>query len=236
MPNASLQTTRFALQKIADGIIGSSAGQTAVAGSLATGSEMLEPQDYNAILQKLDDNLVSNMQNAFNSANYTLGTGVSIATQANHPWSLWRLRLTLTAALVAATNAQKYGHLTLITWPNSNIFLLNARMNLIGTKDGAQIQAADQPTVAVGSAVASNTTLATTMIDTIGIVTMAATASAVVQKNGPAALASRFIAAGASNIISLNIGATGNTGGGDGSVSFTGTVDLIALDLGTFGA
>jgi hypothetical protein len=211
MADASKQTANFKFQKIG-------------------GSQELEVADHNAMLDILDSQLPAPVDLA---SVFTAGVGVAVGAPLGSQ-GIQRVRLTLTAAVVAATNAHKYGSLLLLTWPNANIKLVRARMNLTGTKDGAQIQAADQPTVALGSAAASNTTLATTMIDTADTVTMAATAAAVVQKNGNATQADRQIAAGATNYVYLNIGATGNTGGGDGSVAFTGTIDLFYVNLGTF--
>jgi hypothetical protein len=206
----TIQTSRFAFQLLGN-------------------DQVLEPKDYNNILQKVDSNLPANV---LASAAFTAGAGVAVATPA--PAAVQRVVLTLTAAEVDATFAHKYGGLDIFTWPNTNILLVNAKMNLVATKDGAQIEATDQPTVAVGSVVASNTTLATTMIDTVGVVTTAATLAAAVQKNGPAALAQRYIAAGASNKLFLNIGATANTGGGDGNVKFAGTITLDFVDLGLY--
>ncbi len=237
MPDSSLQTTRFALQKIADGIIGATAGQTAVAGSTTKGAQMLEPQDYNALLSRLDAQMASDPLFPFNTTNYVGGTGVTVAPVAAHPWSFWRLRLTLAAVSITVTNAHKYGGTQILLWPNSNIVVLSARMNLQVTKDGVGILAADAPDIAVGSATASNTTLATTMIDTVEQVAMAGVAlTEAAQKNGPHTAGLRFITAGATNKLFLNAGTTGNTGAVDGSLLASGTIDVIAMDLGLFGA
>lgn len=194
------------------------------------GAEVIAPDDYNTMLDLLDSNLPGSSIVAATYA--TLDATVAGTSSGNI--QIQKLRLTLTAAVVSATNANKYGSLLLLTWPNSNIKLVRARMNLVGTKDGTQIATGDQPTVALGSAAASNTTLSSTMIDTTDILTLATGLTPAAQKNGNATQADRNIAAGATNRIYLNIGATGNTGGGTGNVSFAGTIDLYFIDLGTF--
>lgn len=56
MTDITLQTTRFGFQKIGDGSVGPSAGQAAVvpAGNTKSSQE-LEPRDYNAVLQAIDN-------------------------------------------------------------------------------------------------------------------------------------------------------------------------------------
>lgn len=166
------------------------------------------------------------------STAFTLGTGVTsaAAVQPKSP-GIQRMRLTLTAARVVVTAALDYGSLSLMTWPNTNLFVVNARVNLVGTKDGTGIIAAATPTVAAGSVAASNVTLASTMIDTVDSTVMAGTLAAAVQKNGPATKALRPITAGASNQIFLNASIAIAA---DGFIDFTGTVDVDFIDLGLF--
>jgi len=194
------------------------------------GSEVIFPDDYNTMLDLLDSNLPGA---SITAATYATLDATVAGTSAGNV-QIQKLRLTLTAAVVSATNANKYGSLLLLTWPNTNLKLLRARMNLVGTKDGTQIATGDQPTVALGSAAASNTTLSSTMIDTTDILTLATGLTPAAQKNGNSTQADRNIAAGATNRIYLNIGATGNTGGGTGTVTFAGTIDLYFVDFGTF--
>lgn len=161
--------------------------------------------------------------------NFTAGVGV--VASSNVPRSLQRMRLTLTAARVPVLAANDYGSLSLLTWPNTNLLLVNARADLVGTKDGTGIVAAATPTVALGSAAASNATLSGTMIDTTAAVVMAGTLAAAVQVNGIAASTLRRIAAGASNQVFLN---TAIAISADGFIDFTGTIDLDFFDLGLF--
>jgi hypothetical protein len=60
MADATLQTTNFSFQKIGDGVISATAGQTAAAGVSGKGSQELEPGDYNAMLSALDTLLPKN--------------------------------------------------------------------------------------------------------------------------------------------------------------------------------
>jgi hypothetical protein len=214
MTDATKYTTNRSFQKIGD-------------------AQELEVADYNSMLDALDKT-VGEVGNV--AADFTVPAGVTVSKVQGPKNGTQYLRLTLAALVVSATNANKYGGTEILNWPNANLFVDAARMNLIATKDGAQIQAADTPTVAVGSVTASNTTLSSTMIDTIGIVTLAGTAAPACQKNGPATPAARAVAAGATNKLFLNIGATGNTGGGTGNISFAGTVDVYFRNTGTYGA
>jgi len=227
MTDATKQTSRFSFQKIGDGVIGATAGQTAVAGS-GNAAQELEPRDYNAILQTLDNNLTPTGA----VSTFTAGTGVAITSNVGGPGTT--LRLTLTNALVTVTNANNYGSLKILTWPNTNLAVLSARFNLTCVKDGTGLLATDTPHVAVGSAAASNKTLATTMVDTVEQVTLAGTLSAAAQQNGPHTAGNRYIAAGASNYLYLNAGVSANGGGVDGTLTVSGTVDIFFDDYGVY--
>ena len=232
MPDKNIQTSRFALQKIGDGRISATAGQTAADGN-NTSAHVFEPGDYNALLAFIEQSHPDVPGPNISTLSGTAGTGVVAAYNAG---ALQRLRLTLSAVSIAVTNAHKYGGTQVWLWPNTNIIVLSARMNLTVTKDGVGILAADAPHIALGSATASNTTLATTMIDTIEQVTMAGSVLAeLAQKNGPHTAGNRYIAAGASNALFLNAGTTGNTGAVDGSLLASGTIDVWFIDTGTFG-
>jgi hypothetical protein len=79
MPDASLQTTNYKFQKIADGSLSATAGQTAVAGNLTKGSQELEPGDYNSMLTTIDTNLPLN-PNSLAPANTIAAAGTNAAT------------------------------------------------------------------------------------------------------------------------------------------------------------
>lgn len=211
MADATLYTPRFSFQKIG-------------------GSQEIEPADYNALLTALDAQ-VSPIPNTL--ANFTAGTGAAI-TSNKVAGSHQMLRLTLTNAVVSMTDALKYGSVRILTWPTTNLLLVNARFNLTAVKDGTGATAASTPALAVGSTAAASSTLATTAIDTIGITTLAATLSAAAQMNGPAALAQRFIAAGATNYLYLNGSNAGSLSGATGTLTVSGTVDCFFSDFGTY--
>lgn len=190
------------------------------------------PDMFNAVANAVDSNMALA---PLALTNFVGGTGV--VASSNVPRSLQRLRLTLTNAVVPLTNALKYGSLSIMTWPNTNILLVNSRESLTVVKDGVGTTAASTPAIAVGSVAASASTLVTTMIDTIDLVTLAGTLSAVAQKNGPNLTQTpnwRRIAAGASNQLFLNGSNAGSGSGADGTLTVSGTIDLDFFDLGLF--
>ncbi len=193
-------------------------------------NKTIEPADYNGMLDLIDSQLP---QPPVNGATYgTLSSGV---TGGSKNISVQRLRLTLTAVSITVTNAHKYGGTQLFVWPNAAIVVVNARMNLAVTKDGVGILAADAPVIGIGSATASNTTLATTMIDTVDGTAMAGSVlTETVQENGAPTPDVRYIAEGTTNKLFLNAGTTGNTGAVDGSLLVSGTIDVDFIDLGLF--
>lgn len=191
----------------------------------------IEPADYNAMLDAIDSNLPAP---PIVAASYgTAGTGVAGTNAANV--QLQKLRLTLTNALVPLTDALKYGSLQIFLWPNSNIRVMAARVNLTAVKDGTGTTAASTPSVGVGSVAASASTLATTAIDTVEQVALAGTLSATYQKNGPHTLGARDIAAGVTNKLFLNASNSGSSSSADGTLTVSGTIDVFFYDWGTFG-
>lgn len=213
MTDKTKQTTRFGFQKIG-------------------GSQELEPADYNSMLDTLDAQTNGPAHAAADFTSPGAGVTVGAATNVNGVQSV---RLTLAAVVISLTDALKYGSESLMTWPNTNLIVASARMNLTCVKDGTGTTAASTPHVSVGSAAASNSTLATTMVDTVEQVTLAGTLSAVAQKNGPHTAGNRYIAAGASNAIFLNASNAGSSSSADGTLTVSGTIDVFFTDTGTFG-
>ena len=212
MVNKLLQTARFGFQKIG-------------------GSQEIEPADYNAMLDALD---AAANQPATAVAGFTSpGAGVAVAAPVNVS-GLQMVRFTLTGVVIALTDVLKYGSEQLITWPNTNLIVKTARMNLSCVKDGTGVVAALATHVAVGSAAASNSTLATTMIDTVESTVQAGTLTALAQHNGPHTAGDRAIAAGASNGLFLNASSAGSASSADGSLTITGTIDVFFIDTGLF--
>lgn len=211
MTDATKQTTRFAFQKIG-------------------GSEMLEPTDFNNMLDSLDARINGNPHVA---ADFTLGTGVAFTYE--YPHGMRRLRLTLTNLVLtlAGSTTACCANATLITWPaTSNLVIDNARMNLTCVKDGVTLLAADTPSIAVGHAVTALADLSTANAkSTIDAVVLAGTLSAVAQQNGPSSPAARYIKKGASNILNLAAGLSSKAGG---TLTVSGTIDVFYREFGNF--
>jgi len=211
MSNALLKTLRFLFQGIG-------------------GSQELEPDDYNAILAKLDSNLNEDNHAA---ADFTLGTDVAFTYERPQPLRMLRLTITNLLITLAGATTSCVGNATLLTWPaTSNLCIAGARMNLTCVKDGVTLLSTDQPLVAVGHAVTAASDLSTTSAkSTIDAVTLAATLSAAAQKNGAGTPALRFISKGASNILNLAVGISTKAGG---TLTVSGTVDVFYYDTGNF--
>ena len=190
---------------------------------------VIAPNDYNSILDTLDTQLPYPV---INYATYgTPGTGVAGGAASN--WNLSRLRLTLTNAVVSVAYANAYGSLKIFTWPNTNFRIQQARANLTIVKDGSVYLAADTPDVAVGTAAASNSTLATTMINVLEQESLAGTLSATYQRLGAhTASAVLDVAAGTTNYLYLNASGAPGAGSGTGTLTATGNVDLFFNDFG----
>lgn len=129
--------------------------------------------------------------------------------------------------------ADDYGSAKLCDMPDSNIMLLSVEVDLTALKSGGLISGTDMD-LAIGTAAASNQTLATTMLDVIeksdhdaddidpqweAQSQAQATAAYPLRLNDSATLA-----------LYLNVGIPNEVA--DGTVTFTGTVTLIYYDLG----
>ena len=147
-----------------------------------------------------------------------------------------RARLTLTSFVITVANAQDYGGSKLIDLPNRNILLLGCEVDCTVVKGGTTngIVAATDLDMAIGTAVASNSTLSSTMVNIVekkDIDTDALSVTFAGHSNDNASSLAPFkIADGANSALYMNL-ATGNITADD-SVSVTGTVDLYYIDLG----
>jgi hypothetical protein len=94
----------------------------------------------------------------------TPGTGIGLDTQLLTPQ---KITLKLDGAELAVDADDDYGSLLLMTWQDRNLHILGLESDLTLVKGGVTngITAAKDLDVGMGSAPASNTTLATTMID-----------------------------------------------------------------------
>lgn len=192
------------------------------------GSQLFEPVDFNRDMDTLDLAVPSLPHVA---ADFTLGAGVAVSRVDRHGTQKLSLKLTNVLLTLAGSTTSCCASEAIVTWPNSNLNIRGARMNLICVKDGATLLAADTPLVGLGSVAASVSTLATTAIDTVNSVALAGTLSAVAQKNGAATTGDRQIAAGTTNKVFLNTGISTKAGG---TLTVSGTVDIFFEDFGTF--
>lgn len=156
-----------------------------------------------------------------------------------HVRGIHHFRVTLTNFVLAVSDsAGEYGGAIFMRLPNINLVILNAEANLTVVKGNAAggINAADPFDFGIGTAVASNNTLSTTMQNIIPKTTVATSALSVLFQN------SSFSAIGASkelympdsttNDIYLNAASAGAVMTADDTLTFTGTVDFWLISLG----
>lgn len=148
-----------------------------------------------------------------------------------------KMTLKLDGASLPVLAANDYGSLELLTWPDRNLHLLAVEADLTLVKGGVTngIVAAKDLDVGMGTAAASNTTLATTMIDIIekqDVDTDALTVTVKVHTIGQAtATFPKQIADGATNKVFLNVAVIGGITADD-ALSVSGSVDFYVIDLG----
>ena len=149
------------------------------------------------------------------------------------------IRLQLTNFVVTVDDSDgEYGGSIICYLPDQNILILNAEVNLSVVKGNATngIASTDDITMGVGTAVASNNTLSTTMQNIIPVTTISTDALTVTFQ------ASTYSAAGATvaidvpdsgtTAIYLNATAVGAVMSADDTLTCTGTLDIWAIPLG----
>ncbi len=145
------------------------------------------------------------------------------------------LKVTLTVDGVAAAvaDADDYGSAELATLPDRNLIVLNCEVDLELVKDGVGYIDTTDLDVALGTAPASNTTLATTMLNILPKVDLNATdlSPALVSSSLAAAPVLTGILDAADNKIYFNVSGPTETGE-DASVTVSGTIDIYYVDLG----
>ena len=163
----------------------------------------------------------------------TAGTGVAVSEAA--PLAVQRVTLTLTNALITVLDADDFGSLAIWTFPDRNLHVLNAEVNLSIVKDGVGFISTTDLDIALGTAAASNTTLATTMLNVLpkqdanaDALTVTVAASTFTAVGTAAGLA---VPDAANNILYLNASAPTEISE-DGTLTVTGTIDLYFIDLG----
>lgn len=162
------------------------------------------------------------------------GSGVAITDEAVIPR---RARLTLTNAVLTITAALDYGSLKLCDLPDRNLMLLGVEVDLTLVKQGNTngLLAATDLDLGVGTAAASATTLATTMIDVIEKVDQDTDAlSVTMQRHSNDQATATFpkrIVDGSSSALYLNaVPIAGITA--DSTLTVSGTVDIFYMDVG----
>lgn len=165
------------------------------------------------------------------------GTGDAGVTIDRQFHAVQRVRITLDAVVVSITTALDYGSAQLLDFQDRNIMILGCETNVEMTKGNLStgIVAATDLDVALGSQPASNTTLAGTMIDVIekqdedaSDLTPAALYDMHAQSTAaPATVLPDSATSGLYWNIALPAQVTV-----DDTISLTGTVDLIFIDLG----
>lgn len=160
-------------------------------------------------------------------------TGVAIAN-SNHVVRKAVLKL-LTDFTVAVAQADDFGSTKLMDLPDTNLLLLGVEVDCTITKGGTTngLVAATDLDVGIGTAAASASTLATTMIDIIEKADLNAdtiTAEFEAHTNNQAtATFPKVIADGASTALYFNVAAAITA---DDSLTVDGTITIFYIDLG----
>jgi hypothetical protein len=158
------------------------------------------------------------------------GTGVSLDDKVLLPR---RLRLTLTAFSISIDEADDYGGTKLMTFSDRNVMILGCEVDLELTKGGVTngLEAATDINVAVGSAIASNSTLSSTMIDIVDTVALTASdlTPALAAHSNDNTTPVSFIADSATAGLYLNLAAAITA---SDTLLATGTIDVYYIDLG----
>ncbi len=161
----------------------------------------------------------------------TKGTGVTLKEEALVPR---KLTLTLSSFLISITAALDYAGTKLMGFSDANIMVLGCEVDLELTKGGTTngLVAATDLNVAVGSAIASNSTLSAAMIDIVD--TQALTDSDLTpaleaHSNDNSSAGASFIGDSATAGLWLNLAATITA---DDTLLADGTITVYYIDLG----
>lgn len=142
-------------------------------------------------------------------------------------------RLTLAAFVVSMTAANDFGGTLLVDLPNSKLLIVGTVVDLAVTVAGLATNTAVSLDVAVGTVTTASAAFSNAgekdivaKIDGVG-----ATATGTVKGASAAAETNVLVAAGATNKLWLN--ASSPVTSGTGTATFTGTIDVYYVDLGT---
>lgn len=145
-----------------------------------------------------------------------------------------KLTIVLTDLVIDIDESDDYGGTRLVTFPDANILVLGCEVDLElvkGNTTNGLVLATDM-NVAVGSAVASNSTLSAAMIDVVDITALTAsdlTPALEVHSNGNSSSGVSPIADSATAGLFLNLAAAITA---SDTLTCTGTVTVYYLDLG----
>lgn len=161
----------------------------------------------------------------------------STITIADQAMTVRRARLQITGLSISVTAALDYGSAKIVDLPNRNMLIMGVEVDCTVVKGGVTngIVAATQLDMAIGTAQASSTTLATTMINIVekkDIDTVALSVAFTGHSNDNATSIAPFkIADGASSALYMNAVAASLITAND-TLTVTGTVDIYYMDLG----
>lgn len=157
------------------------------------------------------------------------------------PLAIRRARFSIENLVISVAAADDFANAKLCDLPDRNIAILQAE--LVGSAVFSGDYATnDDPSLGVGTAIASNATLATTMQDVIAktdftnITKDAATALAMSRLGATGSLTVLNIGDGAANALYLNVGNNGDVLSDVGTVTVNGTFDLWYVELGNVGS
>lgn len=162
----------------------------------------------------------------------TLGIVAQNAMRGNY---IQHIQIQLTSLVISITDALAYGGALLGYLPNRNFIFVGGEMNLTWIKDGTGIVTGELPKLALGTAVASNATLATTMQNLINggaggtAVAAGLTGSIDIHSADNATPGLVWMPNSATLGVYLN-SAVNPTG--DGTLTVSGTVDMFFISLG----
>lgn len=148
-----------------------------------------------------------------------------------------KITLRLSGETLSIDEADDFGSLELLTWPDRNLHILGLEADLTLVKGGVSsgLEATVDLDVGMGSAPASAATLATTMIDYLEKVDLDADSLTVTLQahtlGQSTATFPKQLADGASNKLYLNVGLPVGITVSD-ALTVTGSVDLYVIDLG----
>jgi len=146
-----------------------------------------------------------------------------------------RIVLNITAGVLAVADADDFGSLEMLELPTNPIALLSCNADLVLTKDGVGYLAATDLSVAIGTEAATAADLTTTpeesnVVDPVSLTASALAPDFEAHSASNASPAPLILPAGAK---SLFLNASGSTETSeDASLTVSGTVELIWVDLG----